>query len=139
MGSGGKRFRIPFWRYWVRVSAGTPTITTQVPCYCLQSRETNAGIVPFIFQDRLLLNRFQFSILPRIQGFIRHRQRRKHGYFLNFALSLLACLPIRINLNYGPYRLLLGLLGRGISPDARPLPTRNNTNTEETHAQISTP
>lgn len=70
MGSGGKRFRIPFLRYWVRVSVVTPTIMTQVPCYCLQSREANADIVLFIFKDRLLLNHFQFSILQRIQGCI---------------------------------------------------------------------
>jgi hypothetical protein len=41
--------------------------------------------------------------------------------------------PIRINLpNCGSYRQVIGLLGRLISPIAKPLPTQNNINTEET-------
>jgi hypothetical protein len=37
---------------------------------------------------------------------------------------------------YGYYRQSVGLLGRVISPVARPLPTQDNTNTEETRTDI---
>jgi hypothetical protein len=54
--------------------------------------------------------------------------------FYFFRLGPLACFPFIINLEICMYRIdsPVGLLGRGISPVASPLPTQENTNTEET-------
>jgi hypothetical protein len=44
--------------------------------------------------------------------------------------------PSQLIWNYGSYRQSVGLLGRAISPVARPLPTQDNTNTEDTRTDI---
>jgi hypothetical protein len=41
--------------------------------------------------------------------------------------------------NYGSYRQSVRLLGRGISPVARPLPTQGNINTQETRTDSHAP
>jgi hypothetical protein len=55
---------------------------------------------------------------------------------LPFVLGPLACFPSELIWNYDSYRQSVGLLGRVISPVARPLPTQDNTNTEETRTNI---
>jgi hypothetical protein len=55
---------------------------------------------------------------------------------LPFVLGPLDCIPSELIWNYGTYRQLVGFLGRVISSVARPLPTRDNKNTEETRAHI---
>jgi hypothetical protein len=55
---------------------------------------------------------------------------------LPFVLGPLACFPSELIWNYGSYRQLKGLLRRGISPVARPLPTQDNINTEESRTDI---
>jgi hypothetical protein len=55
--------------------------------------------------------------------------------FLIDGLGSLACPFSELILKFESYRQLAGPLGRMISPVARPLPTQDNTNTEET--QIS--
>jgi hypothetical protein len=47
---------------------------------------------------------------------------------LPFVLGPLAYFPSEFIWNYGSYRHLVGLLGRRISPVARPLHTQDNTN-----------
>jgi hypothetical protein len=51
-------------------------------------------------------------------------------------LGSLACSRSELILNYTFYRQLVRLLGRGISPLERPLPTQDNTSTEYTHTDI---
>jgi hypothetical protein len=46
-------------------------------------------------------------------------------------IDLEACLPSELIWNNRSYSELLGVLGRGISPVARPLPIQNNTSAEE--------
>jgi hypothetical protein len=57
---------------------------------------------------------------------------------LPFVLGPLASFPSELIWNYGSYKQLIGLLGRGISPIAMPLPTQNNMKTEETRLDIHT-
>jgi hypothetical protein len=45
--------------------------------------------------------------------------------------AFMACFPSGLIWNYVSYRQLVGLPGRGISHVARPLPTQDDTNTEE--------
>jgi hypothetical protein len=63
-----------------------------------------------------------------------------HGFLLIihlfFVLGPLVYFPSELMWNCGSYRQLVGLLGRMISPVARPLPTQDNTNTEETRTDI---
>jgi hypothetical protein len=51
-------------------------------------------------------------------------------------LGPLACFLSELICNCGSYRESVRLLGRGISPFARPLHTQGNTNTEETWIDI---
>jgi hypothetical protein len=51
-------------------------------------------------------------------------------------LGPLACFPSELICNYGSYRLLVGILGRVISPIARPLLIQDSTNTEETRTDM---
>jgi hypothetical protein len=44
--------------------------------------------------------------------------------------------PSELTWNYRSYRQLVGFLGRGISSVERPLPTQDNTDTEETRTDI---
>jgi hypothetical protein len=53
-----------------------------------------------------------------------------------FCISSSGLFPIRINLNYESYIQSAGLLWWVINPIARPLPTQDNTNTEETRIHI---
>jgi hypothetical protein len=53
-------------------------------------------------------------------------------FLIPFVLGLLPGFPSELMWNYGSYRQLVGLLGRVISPIARPLPTQHKMNTEET-------
>jgi hypothetical protein len=55
---------------------------------------------------------------------------------LTFVLGPLASFPPELICNYGSYKQLVGLLGRVIGPVTRPLPTQDNTNTEETRTDI---
>jgi hypothetical protein len=55
---------------------------------------------------------------------------------LLFVLGPLDSFPSELIWNYGSYRQLVGLLRRVISPVARPLPTQDNTDTEETRTDI---
>jgi hypothetical protein len=60
-------------------------------------------------------------------------------FFFFFLLLLdglgpLACFCSELICKYGSYRNLAGLLGRMISPVARPLPMQDNRNTEEKRA-----
>jgi hypothetical protein len=54
----------------------------------------------------------------------------------NFRIRPSGLSPIRINPELGSYRQSIGLLGQVISPVARPLPTQDNRNTEETRTDI---
>jgi hypothetical protein len=54
---------------------------------------------------------------------------------LPFVLGPMACFPSELVWNYGSYRQFVAFFERVISPVARPLPTRGNTNTEETRTQ----
>jgi hypothetical protein len=55
---------------------------------------------------------------------------------LLYGLSCLACSHSAFICNYELYRQLVGLLGRVMSPVARPLPRQRNTNTEESRTHI---
>jgi hypothetical protein len=53
-----------------------------------------------------------------------------------FHISPLACFPSELIWTYGFYRQLVGLLGWVTNPVTRPLPTQDNTHTEETLTDI---
>jgi hypothetical protein len=53
-----------------------------------------------------------------------------------FVLGPLAYFPSELIWNNGSYRQSVGLLGQGISPVSRPLPTGDNTNTEEKQTSV---
>jgi hypothetical protein len=57
---------------------------------------------------------------------------------LSFVLVPPATFPSELVWNCGSYSQSVGLLGRGIIPVARPLPTQDNTNTEEMRGFEST-
>jgi hypothetical protein len=69
--------------------------------------------------------------LPKFNYHGNHKKLINH-IFLPFILDPVICFPSELIWNCGSYRQSIGLLGRGISPVARLLPTHNNnTNTEE--------
>jgi hypothetical protein len=104
-------------------------------------------IVPFITKGvstlnpicRFLLDIYCSEIKEEMYVFMQiiyHGRRIIICLLLPFALVPVACLPSELISNYGAYRQSVGLLGRGISPVARPIPTQEDTNTEEMRTDI---
>jgi hypothetical protein len=73
---------------------------------------------------------FSFSLSTEIASSVTLQNKILFSIFLLFLLSFvlgsLAFFPSELIWNYGSYRQLVGLLGRVISPVARPLPTRQH-------------
>jgi hypothetical protein len=99
----------------------------QMPVYCLLYSTIATKPFTVLYTSKNL--RFYCTLTASLNG----------SFFLNFVLGPLACLTIRINLNYGSYKRLLGLLGCGISPVARTLPTHKTTQTQKKRGQTYIP